>query len=95
VESRLRWEWHRINVLGEHENVEHVVDETHESPNFKAISTTIGRRGILSTFLILTGKMAPPNRKLRFEPRKAGHLECSQVNRRPPLTFVKQVALSP
>jgi hypothetical protein len=70
VESRLRWEWHRINVLGEHENVEHVVDETHESPNFKAISTTIGGRGILSTLLILTGKMAPPNRKLRFEPRK-------------------------
>jgi hypothetical protein len=46
VESRLRWEWHRINVLGEHENVEHVVDETHESPNFKAIPTTIGGRGV-------------------------------------------------
>jgi hypothetical protein len=56
VESRIRWEWHRINVLGEHENVEHVVDETHESPNFKAISTTIGGRGILSTLLILMGK---------------------------------------
>ena len=50
VGSRLRWECHWITVLSEYENVEQVVDETHESPNSKqyqqplaeGVSTEVG-----------------------------------------------------